>query len=126
MLIRPPTKEVRIPTPRALPASPLSAMGPPSNTVAMEDAVPGIFSRMAEIRPPEMPPRYRPTKRAMPFMGSMPKDMGRNRISAIDADSPGIEPKIMPMTTPIKISARQKGFSRTIWIAWFTISSAPP
>ena len=45
-----------MPTPRARPASPFSAMGPPSNTVEMEEGVPGIFKRMAEISPPEMPP----------------------------------------------------------------------
>jgi hypothetical protein len=33
-------------------------MGPPSNTVTMEEGVPGIFSRMALISPPEMAPIY--------------------------------------------------------------------
>ena len=115
--MRPPTKEVKMPMPMALPASPLSAIGPPSNTVAMEEGVPGIFSRMAEIRPPDMPPRYKPTSSEMPFMGSMPKDMGKNRISAMVELRPGMEPKMMPITTPMKIRSRQKGLSNTMRIA---------
>ena len=44
----------------------------------------------------------------------MPKDMGKNRIRAMEADRPGIEPKMMPMTTPSRISARHTGLNRTI------------
>ncbi len=55
-LIIPPMNEYRIPTPSALPASPLSRMGPPSHTVAIEAGVPGILSRIAEIKPPEVLP----------------------------------------------------------------------
>ena len=51
-----PIAENTIPTPRAFIASPFFAIGCPSKQVAMEDAVPGIFSRIAEIRPPEIPP----------------------------------------------------------------------
>ena len=36
-----------------------------------------LFSRMAEISPPEMPPIYKPTSRARPMVGSMPKVRGR-------------------------------------------------
>ena len=85
--------------------------------MATQEAVPGIFSSMAEIRPPEIPPMYRPMSREMPFIGSMPKDMGRNRIIAMEADRPGIEPNTIPMMTPTKIRAIQAGFSRTMWIA---------
>jgi len=114
MLSRPPTKEVRIPTPNALPASPLSAMGPPSNTVAIEEAVPGILSRIAEINPPEIPPIYRPTNSEIPFIGSMPNDIGKNKIIAMEADRPGIEPNTIPTITPAKIKLIQTGFSNTI------------
>jgi hypothetical protein len=31
-------------------------MGEPSKQVAMEEEVPGMLMRMAEIRPPEIPP----------------------------------------------------------------------
>ena len=53
---RPPRKENTTPVPRALPASPFLAMGEPSKQVAMEEEVPGMLMRMAEIRPPEIPP----------------------------------------------------------------------
>ena len=45
-----------MPVPRALPASPFLAMGEPSNCVATLEAAPGMFSRIAEIRPPEQEP----------------------------------------------------------------------
>ncbi len=51
-----PRAENTIPKPRAFIASPFFAMGWPSKVVAMEEAVPGMFSRIAEIRPPEIPP----------------------------------------------------------------------
>ena len=98
-----------MPTPSAFPASPLSAIGPPSNTVEMEDGVPGIFSRMAEISPPEIPPSYKPTRSEIPFIGVIPKDIGRNRTTAIVADRPGIEPNMIPTITPISMSSRHIG-----------------
>ena len=61
-----------MPTPNALPASPRSAIGAPSKVVATEEGVPGIFSRMAEIRPPEVPPTYSPISIPIPFTGDMP------------------------------------------------------
>ena len=61
-----PQKENTMPTPRAFPAWPFSASGRPSRQVAIEAGVPGIFSRMAEISPPEMPPMYRAIKVACP------------------------------------------------------------
>lgn len=66
-----PTKENTTPEPRALPASPLLAMGLPSKQVATEEGVPGMFSRMAEIRPPEMPPMYRAISMEMPSEAAM-------------------------------------------------------
>ena len=61
-----PKKENTTPVPNALPASPLSAMGFPSKQVATEEGVPGMLSRMAEIRPPEMPPMYRAMSMEIP------------------------------------------------------------
>ena len=120
MPITEPMKLYRMPTPSALPASPFSAMGPPSKTVEMEDGVPGIFSKMAEIRPPEMPPMYRPTSRARPLVTSMLKVRGRNRTTAMVADRPGMEPKMMPIMVPNQMSTRQEGV-RTFAIACATI-----
>ena len=51
-----PIKENTIETDSAFHASPLSAIGPPSNTVATEAGVPGIFKRIADINPPDIPP----------------------------------------------------------------------
>ena len=56
MLKMVPRKENTTPTPSALMPSPLSIIGPPSKVVAIEDGVPGILSRMAEISPPEVAP----------------------------------------------------------------------
>ena len=50
----------------------------------------------------------------VPFIGSMPNDIGRNRIRAIVELSPGTAPKMIPTTTPIRISSRQTGSSNTI------------
>ena len=66
-----PRKENTTPVPRALAACPFSAMGRPSKQVATEEGVPGMFSRMAEIRPPEMPPMYRATSMEMPWVDCM-------------------------------------------------------
>ena len=51
-----PRKEKKMPTPRAFPASPFAARGYPSKQVATDEGVPGIRSRIAATRPPEMPP----------------------------------------------------------------------
>jgi len=56
MLNMVPRKENTTPTPSALAPSPFSIIGPPSKVVAIEDGVPGILSRIAEIRPPEVAP----------------------------------------------------------------------
>lgn len=56
----------------------------------------------------------------------MPNDIGRNRIIAIDAESPGIEPNIIPVRTPAKIRIRQLGLSSTIEIASDTMMSYLP
>jgi hypothetical protein len=51
-----PRKLNRMPVPSALPAWPRSAMGAPSKRVATDEGVPGILIRIAEIKPPEIPP----------------------------------------------------------------------
>ena len=59
-----PRKENTTPTPRALLASPFAAIGAPSKVVATDAGVPGMLIRMAEIKPPEMPPTNRAINRA--------------------------------------------------------------
>ena len=51
-----PIAENTMPSPSAFIASPFFAIGCPSKQVAIDDAVPGIFRRIAEIKPPEIPP----------------------------------------------------------------------
>jgi hypothetical protein len=109
ILIIPPIKEYNIPAPRALPASPLSAIGPPSRTVAIDDGVPGILSNIADISPPDIPPMYKPINNEIPFIGVIPKDMGRNKTTAMVADNPGMDPKIIPTITPNVISIKHIG-----------------
>lgn len=104
-----PRKENTMPYPRALPASPFFAMGCPSKQVAMDDAVPGMLSRMAEIRPPEIPPMYTATSRFMPMEGVMLKVRGRNNATAMAAESPGMEPNIIPTATPAAMSSKDVG-----------------
>ncbi|MPM57570.1 hypothetical protein SDC9_104392 [bioreactor metagenome] len=55
-LIAVPMSEANTASPNALPAWPFLAMGEPSKQVAIELGVPGMLSRMAEIRPPLIPP----------------------------------------------------------------------
>ena len=54
-----PRKLNTTPTPSALAAWPLRTSGWPSKQVATLEGVPGMRSRMAEIRPPEMAPMNR-------------------------------------------------------------------
>ena len=50
------------------------------------------------------------------------EEVSEDEIMAMVEDSPGTAPKMMPMTTPKKISPKHTGFRSTIWIASFTIS----
>ena len=70
----------------------------------MEEGVPGMLIRIAVMRPPEMPPTKSPTSRLRLITGSTPKVSGRHSAMAMVAVSPGIEPKMMPTTTPPKIA----------------------
>ena len=98
-----PMKEKNVPMPRALPASPLSHIGCPSKHVATEAGVPGIFKRMAEIRPPEQLPIYSAISNAIQVTESRTNVRGRNRIMAITVVMPGKAPNMMPMIVPIII-----------------------
>ena len=70
----------------------------------MDEGVPGIFSRIAEIRPPEVAPMNSATSSDRPACGPMVKVSGRHRATAMVADRPGTAPKTIPMATPTAIS----------------------
>ena len=108
MEMNPPRKLETIPSPSALPALPCMAMGYPSNVVAIDAAVPGMFIKIAAIRPPEKPPMYTPSRRARPSATAMRNVMGRNKAIAIVVERPGMAPKINPTTTPNKINPTLK------------------
>ena len=52
----PPITEANTPRPSASAGRPFRAIGAPSKQVTSEAGEPGMFSRQAEIRPPEIPP----------------------------------------------------------------------
>ena len=60
-----PMKLNTTPTPSALAACPLATSGWPSKQVATEEGVPGMRSRIAEIRPPEIAPMNSAISRVM-------------------------------------------------------------
>ena len=66
-----PIKLNTTPTPSALAAWPLRTIGWPSKQVATEDGVPGMCSRMAEIRPPEIAPMNSAISMVMALEGAM-------------------------------------------------------
>ncbi len=101
----PPKNEKTIPRPRAFPACPFSAIGWPSKVVAIDAAVPGIFIKIADIRPPENPPIYTPISNASPSDITILKVIGKNNAIAIVVERPGIAPKIRPTMTPPSINA---------------------
>ena len=78
----------------------LHTIGAPSNVVATEDGVPGILRRIAEIKPPDVPPTYSAISIAIPFNAPIPYVMGRQSATAMVDVNPGIEPKMMPIITP--------------------------
>jgi len=78
-------------------------MGPPSNTVATEEGVPGIFNKIAEINPPDVPPTSMAINIAIPLRGLIEKVKGRQSATPIVEVKPGIAPKIIPSTTPKNI-----------------------
>ena len=85
-----PRNEKKMPVPSALAPSPLRAMGAPSKAVTIEAGVPGMFSRIEETRPPEMPPMYSAISKAMARLSLIAKVMGRQIVTAMVAVRPGI------------------------------------
>ena len=77
-----------------------------------------MFSKIAEIRPPEIPPIYTATSIFMPREELMLKVSGSIRATAMEAERPGMEPKMIPITTPAIIRRKDRG--------WQTESMAEP
>lgn len=111
-----PINEKTTPTPSALPPSPLSANGRPSKQVAIEEGVPGIFNKIADTKPPDIPPIYKATKEAIPMVVGIEKVIGSIIAMAIVAVSPGIAPKIIPMPVHKKINTMLIGSDITALI----------
>ena len=109
-----PRNEKKMPVPSAFAPSPLRAMGAPSNAVTIEAGVPGIFSRIEETRPPEIPPMYSAISSAMALLSLIAKVIGRQMVTAIVAVSPGIAPKILPIRVPAATSTMLSGSPNTM------------
>ena len=61
----------------------------PSNDVAIEDYVPGMFIRIAGILPPKLPPVKIEVRNSMACMKSIYRVTGRKIAMAIDICKPG-------------------------------------
>ncbi len=83
-----------------------------------------MFRRIAEMRPPEIPPIYTATSTFIPSEGGMLNVRGRNRATAIDALRPGIDPKIIPTATPAIMRSNDVG-SHTLRAAAPNCDKAP-
>jgi hypothetical protein len=104
-VIQPAKNELKIPIPNARAGSPLStAIGYASNVVATDAGVPGILSRLAEMRPPEMPPTKMPINKHSPGIDAIPKVNGSIKTMPIVAVRPGTAPKIIPKIVPAKVN----------------------
>ena len=75
-------------------------MGYPSNDVAIEDDVPGMFIRIAGILPPKLPPVKIEVRNSMACMKSIYRVTGRKIAMAIDICKPGTAPKSNPIRIP--------------------------
>jgi hypothetical protein len=95
--------ENTIPTPSALAASPRSLKGCPSKVVATELPVPGIFNKIADISPPDVPPMYSAHSIEKASTGSMPKVSGKQSATPSVAVMPGSAPKRIPSAVPSNI-----------------------
>ena len=109
-----PRNEKKMPVPSALAPSPLRAMGAPSKAVTIEAGVPGMFSRIEETRPPEIPPMYRAISRAMARLSLIAKVMGRQIVTAMVAVRPGMAPKMVPIRVPTATRTTLNGSLRTM------------
>jgi hypothetical protein len=101
-----PIPEARVATLIAAPASPFLARGCPSNPVAIEEGVPGMFRRIADIEPPNTAATKIAIKKKKDASDGKPKVRGVNMARVMVEVSPGIEPKTSPIEVPNKIRRR--------------------
>ena len=66
----------------------------------MAEDVPGIFIKIAGILPPNVPPVNIAVKNSMACIKLIYRVTGKNIAIAIDICSPGIAPKIKPISMP--------------------------
>ena len=88
---------------------PRKASGKPSRVVEALAGVPGIPIMMAEREPPETPPTYRPSSRAMARLPWNRKVMPVSSAMPIVVVSPGRAPTTRPMSTPRPITRMNPG-----------------
>ena len=67
----PPIVEATLEYSNASRGLPSCAMGKPSKAVTTAEAVPGVFSRIAEMEPPYSAPAYTPTRATRAILESM-------------------------------------------------------
>ena len=77
--------------------------------MTIDEGVPGIFNKIAAIRPPDMAPMYKAMRRLNPSLASIANVSGRNRETAIVADKPGMAPKIIPITVKHNMTSMKLG-----------------
>ena len=68
-----------------------------------------MLSKIAEIKPPEIPPMYTATNTFIPKTALILNVNGNIKATAIEADNPGMAPKIIPMITPANINIKEAG-----------------
>ena len=105
-LMMPPLTEDTAAMPSARPASPLSAMGYPSNAVATAGGAPGALISTAVMEPPNVPAQYNADNSAIAGTGSKYRENGSSSATPMDDDRPGSAPMITPATVPATIRAQ--------------------
>ena len=83
-----------------------------------------MLRRIAEMRPPEIPPMYTATSTFIPSDELIENVSGKKSATAIDALRPGIDPKIIPTATPAIMSSNEVG-SQTLSAAAPNCDKAP-
>jgi hypothetical protein len=99
-LIVPPIADAVMERPRALPPSPLLAIGNPSNRVTADEDSPGIRKRIDVMEPPAVDAAYSAPSMLRACIGVIHKVTGIMIAAAAVDPSPGRIPTIMPSITP--------------------------
>ena len=86
--------------PKAVLCCPFRDIGYPSNDVAIDEDVPGIFIRIAGILPPKLPPVKMEVRNSMACMKFIYRVAGRKIAIAMDICNPGTAPNNNPIRIP--------------------------